>query len=201
MHALANAVIVALALPDTLHLLTHPLDAFGESDGLTQVSVLISLQRVCIQISQKCSSTGPILMDLLLMIMCPAVDPFVILEITKMLMCPAVDPFPIFLLEFHPQGVVMAIHLYHVLGFKLSWDDKIHHGVSVGVVGTMGYMFRLGRFGQTLSPCTSVSVYLSLHVSMRIETHAHFSTPCFLSPSVFTHGFRPLSLPLEVSEL
>jgi len=43
------------------------------------------------------------------------------------------------------QGIVMAIHLYHVLGFKLSWDDKIHHGISVGVVGTMAYMFRWGR--------------------------------------------------------
>jgi hypothetical protein len=78
LHAIANAVVVALALPDTLHLLMHPLDAFSESQGLT-------------------------------------------------------------------QGVVMAIHLYHVLGFKLSMDDKIHHGVSVGVVGNMAYMFRLGR--------------------------------------------------------
>ena len=78
LHAVANAAIVAFAWRDTLHLLTHPLDAFGASEGRT-------------------------------------------------------------------QGIVMAIHLYHVLGFKLSRDDKVHHAVSVGVVGTMGYMFRLGK--------------------------------------------------------
>jgi hypothetical protein len=39
----------------------------------------------------------------------------------------------------------MATHLYHVLGFKLSYDDKLHHGISVGVVGTMAYFFRWGR--------------------------------------------------------
>ena len=37
LHALANAVVVAVALPDTVYLLTHPLDAFGESEGLSQV--------------------------------------------------------------------------------------------------------------------------------------------------------------------
>ena len=78
LHALANAAIVGYAWGDTLHLLAHPLDAFGASEGRT-------------------------------------------------------------------QGIVMAIHLYHVLGFKLSMDDKIHHAVSVGVVGSMGYMVRLGR--------------------------------------------------------
>ena len=47
----------------------------------------------------------------------------------------------------HPsiQGMVMAIHVYHVIGFKLTKDDIIHHGVSVGVVGTMVFMFRLGK--------------------------------------------------------
>ena len=37
LHAIANAAVVVLALPDTCHLLSHPLDAFGESEGLTQV--------------------------------------------------------------------------------------------------------------------------------------------------------------------
>jgi len=78
MHALANAVIVGLALEDTFLLLTRPLEAFSPSEGLT-------------------------------------------------------------------QGIVMAIHLYHIIGFKLTPDDIIHHAVSVGVVGTMGFMFRLGR--------------------------------------------------------
>jgi hypothetical protein len=57
LHALANAAIVGYAWGDTLHLLAHPLDAFGASEGRT-------------------------------------------------------------------QGIVMAIHLYHVLGFKLSMDRQ-----------------------------------------------------------------------------
>jgi hypothetical protein len=70
LHALANAVIVALAFEDTFLLFSRPLEAFSPSAGLT-------------------------------------------------------------------QGIVMAIHLYHVIGFKLTKDDIIHHVVSVGVVGTM----------------------------------------------------------------
>lgn len=78
LHVLANTYIVAAALPDTLHVLAHPLDALDETDRLS-------------------------------------------------------------------HGTVMAIHLYHVLFFKLSADDRQHHIISVGLVGTMVYMFRWGR--------------------------------------------------------
>ena len=38
----------------------------------------------------------------------------------------------------------MAIHVFHVAFFKLDRADVIHHGVSVGIVGSMGYLVRWG---------------------------------------------------------
>jgi hypothetical protein len=37
LHFVANAFVVGYGLKDTLHLLTHPLEAFDDSQGLTQV--------------------------------------------------------------------------------------------------------------------------------------------------------------------
>eukprot|EP00961_Rhodomonas_salina_P174519 2353990-Rhodomonas_salina.1 len=41
LHVLANTYIVAAALPDTLHVLAHPLDALDETDRLSHGTVLI----------------------------------------------------------------------------------------------------------------------------------------------------------------
>jgi len=32
------------------------------------------------------------------------------------------------------MGMVMAVHIYHAVAFKLSGEDLVHHGVSVGIV-------------------------------------------------------------------
>ena len=32
------------------------------------------------------------------------------------------------------MGMVMGVHIYHALAFKLSGEDLVHHGVSVGIV-------------------------------------------------------------------
>lgn len=42
------------------------------------------------------------------------------------------------------HAVVMATHVFHVAFFKLDRADIIHHGLSVGVVGSMGYLVRWG---------------------------------------------------------
>mmetsp|Transcript_3930 Transcript_3930/g.8969 ORF Transcript_3930/g.8969 Transcript_3930/m.8969 type:complete len:159 (+) Transcript_3930:2-478(+) len=39
----------------------------------------------------------------------------------------------------------MAVHIYHAVAFPLTWEDRVHHGVSVGIVGSMAYLFRWGR--------------------------------------------------------
>eukprot|EP00290_Baffinella_frigidus_P019866 CAMPEP_0180220320 /NCGR_PEP_ID=MMETSP0987-20121128/19043_1 /TAXON_ID=697907 /ORGANISM="non described non described, Strain CCMP2293" /LENGTH=256 /DNA_ID=CAMNT_0022181191 /DNA_START=209 /DNA_END=979 /DNA_ORIENTATION=- len=43
------------------------------------------------------------------------------------------------------HGMVMAVHIYHAAAFALTGEDLIHHGVSVGIAGSMSYFIRWGR--------------------------------------------------------
>jgi len=44
------------------------------------------------------------------------------------------------------HALVMAVHIFHVLFYydSLTTMDYVHHGVSVGLVGSMGYLFLWG---------------------------------------------------------
>jgi hypothetical protein len=37
-----------------------------------------------------------------------------------------------------PARMIVALHLYHLLAFKCTWDDWIHHLVFVGIIGGLG---------------------------------------------------------------
>jgi len=46
--------------------------------------------------------------------------------------------------ENEGHAIVMATHVFHCLFFDLDAADMLHHGVSVGIVGSMGYLVRWG---------------------------------------------------------
>lgn len=50
-----------------------------------------------------------------------------------------------------PTCIIIAMHIYHMLSFKLSADDMFHHLLFVPVIGGMNFAYPNGTLGNVLS--------------------------------------------------
>jgi len=49
-----------------------------------------------------------------------------------------------------PTCIIIAMHLYHMLSFKLSADDLFHHLLFVPIIGGINFCYPLGTLGNVL---------------------------------------------------
>ena len=49
-----------------------------------------------------------------------------------------------------PVGLIVAMHIYHMMGFKLNADDMFHHLLFVPVIGGLHFMYPWGALGNVL---------------------------------------------------